>query len=185
MLRQITAAFLWKLTGIFLVAAGTAGAGLCICRDRRSRILQLTALGHAFSMIAGEISYSRISLPEIFREVGEKMYGAERQRLGRCLLEIAGRLQEGSGQDIRRVWQEEMGTYLSASKLEKPEKTLVLSFPDAVWFLDGPRQEAAVIGFADELQKRAEEAQQRRSQEDRMTMAFYLATGAMAAILLL
>lgn len=185
MLSQITAVFLWKLTGVFLVTAGAAGAGMCICRDRRSRILQLKALEHAFTVIAGEISYSRISLPEIFWETGEKMYGTEGQRLGRCLLKIAGRLGEGSGQDIRKVWQEEMGAYLSAAKLKEPEKLLVLSFPDAVWFLDGPRQEAAVAGFADEMEKRSGDAQQKCSQEDRMTMAFSLAAGMLTAILLL
>lgn len=174
-----------RAVGLVLVAAGAAGTGICICRDRRTRILQLRALEQAFSMIAGEISYSRISLPEIFWEVGEKLYGTEGRILGGCLFGIGGRMREGGGMDIRRVWQEEMSGYLSASKLAAPEKELVLSFPGAVCFLDGPRQEAAVAGFAAEMRKRSEEAQKKRGQEDRMTMAFCLAAGAMAAILLL
>lgn len=174
-----------KWSGVFMIMAGAVGTGICICRDRCSRVLQLKALERAFFLVAGEISYSRISLPEIFVEVGEKMYKTEEGKLGDCIYRIGERMQENRGQDIGTVWQEEMSGYLAGTKLEEQEKKLVLSFPEAVWFLDGPRQETAVNEFARELQARLAGAQQKRSQEDRMTMAFCLAAGIMAAILLL
>lgn len=174
-----------RLAGILFVTAGAAGVGVCICRERGGRVAALKALENAFCLIAGEISYSRISLPEIFLEMGEKMYGAEGRRLGRRLLMIGERLQEGRDQDIGRVWREEMSAYLEETELFAQEKALVLSFPEAVWFLDGQRQEAAVKEFAQQLCRRAEEAQQKCGAQDRMTMAFCLAAGVMAAILLL
>lgn len=173
-----------KLTGVCLILAGALGVGICICSDRRNRVLQLGALERAFSYIAGEISYSRISLPEIFLEVGEKMDAASGMEPGSTLYRIGKLLQEGGGQDIRTVWQKEMSAHLSGTKLKEQEKKLVLSFPDAVWFLDGTRQEAAVNRFSKELQKSAEEAQKKRGSEDRMTLAICLSAGAMAAILL-
>lgn len=173
-----------RLIGVCLILTGALGVGICICSDRRSRIAQLEALECAFDLIAGEISYSRISLPEIFLEVGEKMNAPLGMEPGSSLYRIGGRLQEGGGQDIRTVWQEEMSAYLSQTKLKEPEKKLALSFPDTVWFLDGTRQEAAVNRFSQELQKAAQQAQLRRSSEDRTTLALCLAAGVMVAILL-
>lgn len=173
-----------KLIGVCLILGGALGVGICICSDRRSRVSQLKQLARAFYLIAGEISYSRISLPEIFLEVGEKMDAASGQGPGSCLYRIGERLQEGGGQDIRTVWQEEMSAYLSQTKLKELEMQLALSFPDAVWFLDGTRQEAAVNGFSQELQKAAQQAQLKRDSEDRMTLALCLSAGVMAAILL-
>lgn len=173
-----------RLIGVCLILTGALGVGICICSDRRSRVAQLEALECAFGLIAGEISYSRISLPEIFLEVGEKMNAPSGMEPGSSLYRIGGRLQEGGGQDIRTVWQEEMNAYLSQTKLKEPEKKLALSFPDAVWFLDGTRQEAAVNRFSQEFYKSVEEAQQRCKSEERMTLALCLSAGVMAAILL-
>lgn len=174
-----------KLIGACLIVVGATGAGGCICTERACRIRQLEALARTFSLIAGEISYSRISLPEIFMETGEKLKEPADFGIGPVLVRIGGRLFDGSGQDIREVWQEEMRMLLSETKLRVQEKELVLSFPDAVWFLDGLRQQTAVTEFARTLQEAAQQAGKRRREEDRITMAFCLACGFLAAILLL
>lgn len=153
--------------------------------ERSCRIRQLEALTKVFSLIAGEISYSRISLPEIFMETGEKLMGAADFGVGSALIRIGQRLLGGSGQDIGIVWQDEMGNYLMGTRLRVQEKNLALSFPDAVWFLDGPRQQAAVMEFSQAFREMAQLAGQRRKEEDRVTMAFCLACSVLAAILLM
>lgn len=175
---------MFKLIGACLTVAGAIGAGGCVCMERQCRIRQLEALARAFSLIAGEISYSRISLPEIFMETGEKLKGPEDFGVGSILLQIGERLLDGSGQDMTVVWKEEMGNFLGETKLRAQEKNLVLSFPDAVWFLDGPRQQSAVAEFAQRLHKTARLAGEARKEEDRVTMAFCIAGSILTAILL-
>lgn len=152
--------------------------------ERRCRVRQLEALARTFSLIAGEISYSRISLPEIFAETGEKLKGPGDFCVGTALSRIGQRLFDGSGQDMETVWKEEMGSFLGETRLRAQEKNLVLSFPDAVWFLDGPRQQAAVIEFSERLRETARLAGGAQKEEDRVTMAFCIAGSILAAILL-
>lgn len=175
----------WKLAGAACTLAGAAGTGLCICRERRLRAEQLSVLEKVFSQAAGEISYSRIPLPEIFAETGERLRETPDFGLGEVLLRIGKRLRDGSGADMGRVWREEMDAFLKKTKLSAAEKGLILSFPEAVWFLDGKRQEAAVLEYAARMHEAAGLVQKRRREEDKITMAFCLALSAMAAILLM
>lgn len=187
-----------KLIGGCMAVAGAVGAGIRVCMDRRRRIAQLTALEKAFSLIAGEISYSRACLPEILTETGQRLResfegavgfgGAVREDtaflLGNALGQVGRRLEDGSGQDMQRIWTEEMGEYLSRTAINRREKGLVLSFPDTVYFLDGLRQEAAVREFADRMGEAAASAKLSQKQENRITMAFCIALSLMAVIVL-
>lgn len=173
------------LIGAVLTMAGAAGTGVCICMERGRRVQQLRSLERVFTVMAGEISYSRISLPEVLEETGEKMMAQSFEPIGEVLCRMGGRLCDGSGQDIETVWTEEMEQFLRQTKLAKKEKEFVLSFPAAVWFLDGPRQQAAVLEFAQGMHEAAAMAQRKEQEENRLTMAVSLACGALAAIVLL
>ena len=61
---------------------------------------------------------------------------------------------------------------------------MILSFPSAVWYLDGQRQQAAVEAFAQRFMEEAKRARQAQKEENRITMAVSIACGAFAAILL-
>lgn len=189
-----------KLIGGCIVMAGALGTGVCICVDRKRRIEMLSILQRAFFWMAGEIAYSRISLPEVFTETGRRLQGgfgtgerktlwAEECRkdfgLGEILLRTGQRLQDGSGQDMQRVWQEEMSLFLPHTGLLEQEKAFVLSFAEAVGFQDGARQQEAVAEFSRRMQERALAAQKQRKEADKITMTFCMACGLMAVILLL
>lgn len=171
--------------GAVLTVAGSAGAGVSICAERKKRVTQLAQLGRAFELTAGEIGYSRTSLPEVFTEVGEKLKLQENGSLGEALEKIGVRLADGSGQDISQVWQEEMGAYLEKTGLKAAEKEQALAFPLALWYQDGQRQQAAVLDFAAGMQEAALKAAEKAAEENRITMAASLACGAFAAILLI
>lgn len=174
-----------RLIGACLTIGGMAGAGMCICMERDLRVRQLKGLGQVFEMVAGEISYSCISLPEVLTEIGRKLSEVGTEEVGAVLYRAGVRLCDGSGQDVETVWTEEMEPFLGQTKLEKQEKELVLSFPAAVWFLDGPRQQTAVLSFAHKLQEAALLAQEKERETNRLTMAASLAGGVFAAIMLL
>ncbi len=171
--------------GAVLTIIGSAGAGACICAERKKRAMQLALLGRAFELTAGEIAYSRISLPEVFTEVGEKLKMQEQERLGETLEKIGNRLADGSGQDITLVWQEEMGDYLKQTGLKAAQKEQALAFPLALCYQDGQRQQAAVLDFAAGMQEAAFKTAERAAEENRITIAASLALGAFAAILLI
>lgn len=173
------------LAGACLILIGTVGAGACICGERERRIQQLGSMERFFEAVAGEISYSRISLPEVLAEIGEKMLAQDQGEIGKTVWKIGERLCDGSGQDVETVWKEEMGRFLQQTKLTKRERELVLCFPAAVCFLDGPRQQAAVLRFAQGMKEAAGLAQKKKQEENRLTMAVSLACGALAVIMLL
>ena len=179
--------------GACLTILGAAGAGQCICRDKKEKVRQLFLLAETFSMVAGEIAYSRISLPEVLMEVGEKRKTAagaasEKEqvtaKLGEALFAAGSRMCDGSGRDFSEVWQEAMGQFVQYTGLDPGERELLLSFPACVWYRDGSRQQAAVALFSEKLQEAAEAAAQKERENGRVTMAVSLACGTLAAILL-
>lgn len=173
-----------SLAGAILTLAGSFGAGYSICMERKNRTAQLQILGRAFALISGEIAYSHIPLAEVFLEIGEKIRKPEFWQLGEVFLQIGSRLNDSSGQDFAAVWQEEMDSFLRGTKLNEKEKERVLSFPAAVWYLDGERQQKAVLEFAGNMKTAAAQAQVKAAEENRITLAVSLACGALAAILL-
>lgn len=172
-----------KWIGLCLTAAGTAGAGVRICMDRRLRVRQLTRLGQMFGRIAGEVSYSRAGMPEILAELGRAMERNGETSLGTALEEIGTGLQNGGG--LPGLWREKMGAYMGRSLLRREERELVLSFPEAVSFPDPQRQRAAVEAFAAAMERAEEAARKKETEENRMTMAVCLAGGALAGLLFL
>ncbi len=174
---------IWSVVGAILTLAGSAGAGVCICRERQQRIRQLTLFSRVFTLIAGEVGYGRIPMPGIFLEVSGKLE-AQPDALGEMLFRVGQRLEDGSGQGLDRIWREELEPFLSQTGLREPEKERILSFPHAVWYPDGQRQQEAVVAFAKEMEETAQTARLALREENRMTMALSLAAGALAAILL-
>lgn len=168
--------------GACLVLAGAAGAGACLCLERKKRIAQLYLFTQVFGLMAGEIAYSRISLPEVFLEAGRRLEGD--QGLGEVLRRLGKRLCDGTGQDIRTVWEQELGEYLRRTHLKPEERERILSFPSAVQYLDGARQQEAVAAFSRVFSEKAQQAVQAQKEENKITMALSVACGALAAILL-
>ena len=97
----------------------------------------------------------------MFSEVGSRM--EESDGLGEVFGRLGRRLCDGKGQDIRTIWGEEMGRYLLRTRLSAGEKEMILSFPSAVWYLDGQRQQAAVEAFAQRFMEEAKRARQAQS----------------------
>lgn len=172
------------LLGACLLLAGTCGCGICICMERKMRIRQLEALQQAFGIVAGEIAYSRISLPEIFAETGEKMKRAGEKQTGEVFDKIGSRLCDGNGRPLAVIWKEEMEPFLEGTKLSRTERQMVRSFPAAVCFPDGGRQQEAVSAFAKSIQKAAADCRTKQREENRITMAVSITCGVMLAILL-
>ena len=175
----------WSYLGACLLLVGSAGAGMCVCRERKQRLHQMSLFAGVFEQIAVEMGYSRISLPEIFLELSEKMDGGPDGKLGETLGRIGRRMEDGRGQGVEKLWQEEIGAYLEDVRIPKPQREKILIFPRAVWYPDGQRQQAAVLAFSEEMEQAVQDARRRRREEDRVTMALGVAAGCLLAILLL
>lgn len=169
--------------GAALLMAGAAGCGLCICRERCERTRQLRMLEHIFEMAAGEIGYSRISLPEVLLQTAQKQ--SADPVFNACLIRTAHRLCDGCGQDMDRIWREEMEGWIQNSALLKEEKELLFSFPERIWYLDGGRQQAAVADFSNQMGQAAGQAQKKEREENKVTMLVSTACGIFTALMLL
>lgn len=173
--------------GACVTITGSVGAGYCFCREKSARARQLFLLGRMFELAAGEIGYSRSFLPEIFAGTGRRLFRGgqkEAEALGSVLLRVGERMLDEKGQPVETIWEEEMGAFLKTLFLTEQEKQEVLSFPDAVCYLDGERQKQAVERFAADFSERAKDARQKAGQEKKTVMAVSMACGMMAALLL-
>lgn len=175
---------MWPLFGACLTILGSGGAGFCICMERKQRLEQLALFSRAFALIAGEVSYSRSCLPEIFRETAQKMEDRASCPLKETFEMIGTRLEDGGGPDMETVWREEMQRCLAATKLRRQEKEQILSFSKAVWYPDGERQQTAVLSFVESMEQAFLGAKQTEREANRITMALCLAAGCLTAILL-
>lgn len=175
-----------SVVGACVTIAGSVGAGYCLCREKSQRAAQLFLLGRMFEMAAGEIGYSRSFLPEIFSQTGRRLCRAQQEaaeELGNALTRAGLRMLDEKGQPVETIWAEEVGTFLKTLFLTADERREVLSFPDAVCYLDGERQKQAVERFAAAFLERAKEASQKAVQEKRTVMAVSTACGMLAALL--
>lgn len=173
--------------GACVTVVGSIGAGYCLCREKSERAAQLFLLGRMFEMTAGEIGYSRSFLPDIFSETGRRLGRAQKgasAELGSVLIRAGERMLDEKGQPVETIWKEEMGIFLKKLLLTADEEREVLSFPDAVCYLDGERQKQAIERFAVIFRERAEEALKKAGQEKRTVMAVSAACGMLTALLL-
>ena len=133
-------------------------------------------------MIAGEVGYSRISLPEILQQTSERVSDS---KLGETFRHIAERLCDGSGQDMGMIWEEEMSSFLDKGLLSETERELLLSFPYSVWYPDSKRQQEAVTEFSLQVAAAAAAALLKQREENRITMLLSMAFGIFTALILL
>ena len=169
--------------GVAFLLTGAAGSGLCICRERCERTRQLKMLEQIFEIAAGEIGYSRISLPEVLLQTAQKQ--SSDPKFNASLIRIAHRLCDGCGQDMDRIWREELDSWVKNSALLKEEKELLFSFPERIWYLDGGRQQAAVVDFSNQMGQAAGQALKKERDENKVTMLVSTACGIFTALLLL
>ena len=84
-----------KILGVFGLLTGSIGFTAEICMGRKNQILLLKEIREMFCLIQGEIDYTALPLPEIFRNLSEKI----KEPLSGALREAAGRLtmEQGDG----------------------------------------------------------------------------------------
>jgi len=167
--------------GVVLTVAGAAGIGVCLCQEYRYRAGELFLLEKAFWLAAGEVSYARTGIPQLFRAVGERLNGA----LGNVFCDMSRLLEDGSGQSLDKIWRQKMEPYLHMTHLNNEEIRYILAFPEAIGFLDGERQREAMERYAKEMGRLGEEVRSQLAQKQRSIMAMAVSGGIMAAVLLL
>ena len=170
-----------KLAGACFLVAGCAGFGWCICRDMEKRVGQLQLMIRAFSMLASEVGYSKVTLPEGLRRIGAKTGG----RLGETLAGIGQKVCADTGVTLKEAWGQEMGAFLGETCLNSREKELLLTFPDYTGFVDGRMQLLALEQFETELQEQKKEAQSDVHNRRKAILSVSMAGGLRVAILLI
>lgn len=171
---------LWFLGAVFTVT-GTTGTALCILNRRKQQIYQLKRLAYGFELLAGEISYSRASLPEGLCRAGEKL----EEPFSSFFINVSERLMEQEGSTFSVLWQEETQKLAEELSLEKSEKEQLLTFPDAVWFLDGSMQKEAAERFSQDFLKKAEDLELKEKEQRKMVLGLGIVTGLMTVVLLI
>lgn len=173
--------WIFHITGVLLVVTGSAGLGIGICMEQRLRIRELESFEKFLRLSAGEISYGKTRLSELFAEVGEHMG----QQMGNLLSKIGERLDDGKGDSFEEIWREEMAGFLRESHLKKEERRLIMAFPAEFGFPDVQRLQMALERLGMEIGQKVKRQRQQQINQERVTMALCLAGGVAAAILLL
>lgn len=171
---------LWFLGAIFTVT-GTTGTALCILNRRQQQIYQLKRLAYGFELLAGEISYSRASLPEGLYRAGEKL----EEPFHTFFINVSERIMDQEGSTFSALWQEEAEKLAEELFLEKREKEQLLSFPDAVWFLDGSMQKEAAERFAQDFLEKADALEKKEKEQRKMVLGLGIVSGLLTVVLLI
>lgn len=170
-----------KILEVFGLLTGSIGFTAEICMGRKNQILLLKEIREMFCLIQGEIDYTALPLPEIFRNLSEKI----KEPLSGALREAAGRLTMEQGETIRELWQKEMEKALASYHLSGNQKQILFSFPDGFAENEYRGQARAIDRYIRDMDREIQQCEEELKSKNRIIMSLGIAAGLFLVIVLL
>ena len=156
-----------KILGVFGLLTGSIGFTAEICMGRKNQILLLKEIREMFCLIQGEIDYTALPLPEIFRNLSEKI----KEPLSGALREAAGRLT--------------MEKALASYHLSGSQKQILFSFPDGFAENEYRGQARAIDRYIRDMDREIQQCEEELKSKNRIIMSLGIAAGLFLVIVLL
>jgi stage III sporulation protein AB len=138
-------------------------------------------MSHIMEMMMSEIRYSKSTLPECCRRLGER---AE-EPFGSAFQEIADIMRSNRGESFSEVFSSQMDKCLKNVPIKRQEKELFLSFASESGFAEGKMQLLAIEQYQDRLKNIIEVAERELSEKSRMALGLGAMSGLFLVILFL
>lgn len=170
-----------KVSGAVLLMLGAAGFAFSICREWKRRLLLLKSMKEMYRLLQNEICYTALPLPEIFRIVGERID----EPFGEALFSVSNRMTLKRGEDLKKVWESEMGNCLDKIPLKDQEKELLLKFPECVGMNESKGQANALNRYIEEIDRLILQMEEEEKSKNKVIMSLGIAAGLFMVIILL
>ena len=172
---------MFKLLGAVLLVVGGTGFSFCICKDLNSRLIFLREVRYMYELIQSEIRYTSLPLPQIFKNISDKI----RDPFGSLLKRVGDGMEPGKGGVLGEVWRQEAEKSLSEVPFTNKQKDFLLRFPESMGLLDSKGQAKALQRRMDELDGWIARQEREGKEQNRVIMSAGIAGGVLFAILLL
>ncbi len=128
-----------RIMGSICLVGGMALGGILTADRFRGRLEEMSGISRIFLMLRGEVEYHGLVLPEAIRSVGERMEGS----LQELLMEIAGKMEDGSGQTFGVIWRSELNDYFAYSNLNKEGERMEGSLQELLMEIAGKMEDGS------------------------------------------
>lgn len=170
-----------KLIGAGLVLFGTAGYAFSCKRDLQERLYHTRCLKNILELLESEICYSRSSLPEACRMIGNRVEEPYREGL----LSVCKVMEENEGLPFSLIWKKQMGESLQKTAAPKKERTLFLQFADSTGFADHQMQLRVLEQCRECLEQSVKKQEECMENKTKVVMSMGLIGGLFLTIVLL
>lgn len=130
-----------RILGAFLVIIASTGIGIYFGSNVKDRLEKLCMLKQQFSMIRGDISYSKTPLPEALYNMGERLEkDLSATEFQNFYKEVSKRLMARPGIPFQKIWEDAVEHYLEKTTLNKNDLQLLSSLGGQFGYLDRDMQ---------------------------------------------
>jgi stage III sporulation protein AB len=133
-------------------------------------------MSRIMEMMMSEIRYSKATLPECCRSIGERIQEPYRG----AFLDVYRAMRENTGEEFGQVFRRRMEECLKTVPAQKKEKELFLRFAAESGFEDGDMQLSSIVQYQDLLKDLAAGLEREVGEKSRMALGL----GAMGGLLL-
>lgn len=170
-----------RIIGAIFVMAGSSGLGFAYRHELYNAQKSLQYIRHILEMMISEVRYSKSTLPECCRQVGQKLDEPYRT----AFLEIHRQLLEERSSSFVQCWEQEMGKCLGKLPISKREKEMVLAFAACGNMVDNGMQIRAIEQYRDMIDSTVKKRESVLAEQGRMAAGLGIMSGLLLTIVLL
>lgn len=170
-----------KLLGMVLLIGGTTGFAWNLYKELQNRLVMLKEVRHLYHVMQNEIRYTGLPLPEILLSVSEKISSP----FSDILYSIGKSEGWEQGNSFEQIWQEKMKEGLAGQSVTGEARTLLLSFPESMGFMEKEGQARALERHMEELNRWIEQMEQEEKSKKKVIVSLGMAVGILWSIILL
>ena len=170
-----------KLFGGAMICISCAMTGILYSKRGEYRINDLYELKKALVILKSEIEFAYNSLPNAFANV----YGRTSPAIGNFFNDISEKINEHSGKELSRIWQDGLLSGFDVSCLQKEDIEIIARLGQIVGYLDKTLQINALNIAIDEIDVKTAELRAVCEKNKRLYRSLGILGGLLVTILIL
>ncbi len=170
-----------KAAGLLLIFLACSGLGLAAGEAAEKRLTAMEQVEKLIQLLEGELRCSYIPFPQAFRQVASRMAPPWEA----FLLKMARRLEEMSGERLRKVWEEEVDGLPAECGLREEERRELASLGKELGYLDLAMQLNTLEHFRERWGRQMEEIRRDLPARKRIFRYLGISAGLTLALILL
>lgn len=170
-----------RIIGIITLLIGCIGLGLSLQNRMKDNLSSLNRIRQIFLMLQNEIIYSKASLPEACKRIGERTQEPYKS----SFYQIYEIMAQNRGDSFSKVWKDNMSECTALLPLAQNDKNIFLSFGDCAGFMDGKMQADAIEQYIHDLDLSVKKLEEEMAGKSKVIMSLSVMGGLLAVIILI